>query len=157
MALNASRKDLAAGGVFVLIGAAFAAESLNYELGTAFRMGPGYMPLVLGGVLVALGAAIALAGLRKGADGAAEPVSWRGIVLILLTLGFFGACIRGLGFLPTVLIGTVLTGLASRESSPLFVLGLAVALTTICVVVFKFGLGLTVPMFGPWLGALGGR
>ena len=50
--------DLVAGGIFVALGLAFAIGARSYELGTAFRMGPGYVPLVLGGLLALLGLAV---------------------------------------------------------------------------------------------------
>ena len=51
-------KDILAGGVFIALGLAFGIGSLSYDIGTPLRMGPGYVPLVLGGLLAALGAAI---------------------------------------------------------------------------------------------------
>ena len=62
---NFSTKDLVSGGIFVVAGAYFALESLTYEVGTAFRMGPGFMPLVLGAVLTGLGIAVAASGWKK--------------------------------------------------------------------------------------------
>ena len=59
MAVNASRNDLASGAIFVAFGAYFALEAMRYEFGTPFRMGPGFMPIMLGGILVALGVAVA--------------------------------------------------------------------------------------------------
>ena len=50
--------DVVAGGIFVALGLAFAIGARGYELGTAFRMGPGYVPLVLGGLLALLGMAV---------------------------------------------------------------------------------------------------
>ena len=42
--------------LFIVFGAFFAIQSLGLEIGTAFRMGPGYFPLVLAIVLIVLGA-----------------------------------------------------------------------------------------------------
>lgn len=152
MAANFSTKDLVSGGVFVVAGAYFALESLNYELGTAFRMGPGFIPLLLGNVLAALGVIIAASGWQKPDGDTPLPVPWRGAVLILGTIAFFGATVGGLGFVPVAFISAFTSALASRLSSPLFAAMLAVTLTVLCTLVFKIGLGLTVPMFGPWLG-----
>jgi hypothetical protein len=149
--MNASRTELASGGLFVAFGAYFALESLNYEIGTAFRMGPGFMPILLGAVLAALGLAIAANGLRKPDKGTAPPIPWRGIALILGTIIFFGATIRGLGFIPVVLVSAAVSALSSRHNSPLFAIILAVALTVMCTLIFVIGLRLTVPMFGPWM------
>jgi hypothetical protein len=149
---NFSTKDLVSGGMFVVAGAYFALEALNYEVGTAFRMGPGFMPLFLGGVLAALGIAVAASGWNK--PDAEKPLapSWRGIALIIGVIIFFGATIRGLGFVPVVLISSFVAALSSRLNSPLFALLLAITLTILCTVIFVIGLGMSVPWFGPWLG-----
>jgi Tripartite tricarboxylate transporter TctB family. len=151
MALNASRNDLAAGAIFVGFGAFFALEAMNYQFGTLFRMGPGFMPVVLGGVLVALGLAVAIAGFRKSDDGAAAPWPWRGMALVLGTIVFFAATIRGLGFIPVVLISGFATALSSTRNTLLSALLISVGLCVLCLVIFVVGLGMIVPWFGPWL------
>ncbi|MCU0908987.1 MAG: hypothetical protein MUF73_16465 [Rhodobacteraceae bacterium] len=47
--------DTAAGALFVVLGAGFAWFGRGLEIGTTFRMGPGYFPLVLAGLLILLG------------------------------------------------------------------------------------------------------
>ena len=65
--MTATRKNVAAGAIFTLIGAYFCIEAaLNLRMGTAFRMGPGYFPIVIGGLLVLLGLAIAFLGGESG-------------------------------------------------------------------------------------------
>ncbi len=147
-----SLRDLLAGGIFVLAGAYFALEALNYEVGTPFRMGPGFMPLLLGAVLAALGLGVAGSGWQKLDREKPLPPSWRGIVLIVGVVIFFGATIRGLGFVPVVFIGAFASAMASRLNSPLFAALLAIGLTVLCTAIFVIGLGMTVPWFGPWLG-----
>ena len=44
--------------MFVLLGLAFAIGGARYDVGSALRMGPGYVPLLLGGVLAVLGLVI---------------------------------------------------------------------------------------------------
>lgn len=152
---NFATKDLVSGGIFVLAGAYFAVESLNYEVGTAFRMGPGFMPLFLGSVLAALGIAVAAAGWNKvDAEKPLAP-SWRGIFLIIGVVIFFGATIRGLGFVPVVLISSFAAAMSSRLNSPVFSILLAITLTVMCTLIFVIGLGMSVPLFGLWLGPLG--
>ena len=61
-------------------------------------MGPGYFPLVLAGALAALGVAIVAKGVTAAAaETPIGPVPWRGAILILAALVFFGATVRGLG------------------------------------------------------------
>lgn len=147
-----SLRELLAGGIFVLAGAYFALEALNYEVGTAFRMGPGFMPLLLGTVLAMLGIGVAASGWQKPDTEKPLPPSWRAIVLIIGVVIFFGATIRGLGFVPVVFIGAFGSAMASRLNSPLFAALLAAGLTVLCTAIFVIGLGMTVPWFGPWLG-----
>lgn len=152
MVTSFSTKDMVSGGIFVAAGAYFALEALNYEVGTAFRMGPGFMPLLLGGVLAALGLAVAASGWKK--PDVERPLSppWRAMALIIGTVIFFGATIRGLGFVPVVMVSSFAAAMSSRLNSPLFALMLAVTLTVMCTIIFVIGLGMTVPWFGPWLG-----
>lgn len=152
MVARFSTRDLWAGAIFVLAGAYFALEALNYETGTPFRMGPGFMPLLLGSVLAAFGVGVAASGWQKPEKDALPTPSWRGIALIIGLVLFFGATIRGLGFVPVVLISSFGAAMASRLNTPVFAAILAVGLTVMCTLIFVVGLGLTVPWFGPWLG-----
>jgi hypothetical protein len=151
MALNASRNDLASGAIFVAFGAYFALEAMRYEFGTPFRMGPGFMPIVLGGVLIALGIAVVAKGIGKPDEDAPAPWPWRGIALVLGTIVFFAATIRGLGFIPVVLISAFATALSSRRNNLLSALVISVGLTLLCYLIFVVGLGMLVPLVGPWL------
>ena len=151
MALNASRNDLAAGGMFVAFGGYFVLEATRYEFGTPFRMGPGFMPIVLGAILIALGIAVAAKGYGKPDEEAAPAWPWRGIVLVLGTIIFFAATIRGLGFIPVVLISGFATALSSSRNNLLQALVISVGLCLLCYVIFVVGLGLLVPLVGPWL------
>lgn len=151
MAARISRDNFFAGGIFIALGGYFALESLNYELGSPIRMGPGYMPLVLGCALAALGLAIVIAGLRKPEEHTNEPPSWRAIGLISVAIIFFGVSIRGLGFAPTVFITALLTASASSRSTLLGAVLIAAALTLLSTIVFVIGLRLQVPLLGPWL------
>ena len=152
---NFSTKDLVSGGIFVVAGAYFALEALTYDVGTAFRMGPGFMPLLLGAVLTALGLGVAASGWRKPDTEQRLAPAWRGIALIIGVIIFFGATIRGLGFVPVVLISSFTAAMASRLNSPLFSILLAITLTVMCTLIFVIGLGMSVPLFGLWLGPLG--
>jgi len=153
MATSISRKDLASGAIFVVFGAYFVIEALRYEVGTALRMGPGFMPILLGSVLVLFGLAIAITGLRKShPDEPSLMPPWRAVVLITAVVIFFGATLRGLGFIPVVVISTFFTAMASRLNSPVFSAILAVGMAVLCTLIFIFGLGLQVPLIGPWLG-----
>lgn len=151
MVLNASRNDLASAAMFIAFGSYFALEALRYDFGTPFRMGPGFMPVVLGGILVLLGVAVAFKGLNSPDEEAAPPWPWRGMALVLGTVIFFAATIRGLGFIPVVLIAGFATAMSSRRNTILSSLVVSVGLCVLCFLIFIVGLGLLVPWFGPWL------
>ena len=59
--------DLAAGLLLMAIAAFFGWQTLDLEIGTSLRMGPGYFPMVLSGLLFVLGALVT-AGLGYGAS-----------------------------------------------------------------------------------------
>ena len=77
---------------------------------------------------------------------------WRAVVLLVGALVFFGAAIKGLGLAPSVFGAGLLSAFASRQNGPLQATGIAAALTLLCLAVFHYGLGLSVPVLGPWLG-----
>jgi hypothetical protein len=147
-------KDLLVGAIFVAIGLFFALGAAQYPLGTASRMGPGYMPLLLGSALVLLGIVVAVAGRNSEADtqeAEARPIPWKAMALVGGAVVLFGLGIRGLGFVPVVFIAAFAASQASRLNSVVFSLLLAATLTAICTAIFIFGLGITVPMVGAWL------
>ena len=149
---RAGIKDILSGLLFVGFGAAFGYAATGYPLGTAFRMGPGYFPLLLAGALVVLGIAILIKGVTAAAaDSPVGVVPWRGALFLLGALVYFGATVRGLGLVLALLGTAFLSALASRHNAPLAALVIAAALTVACVAVFHYGLGVTVPLFGPWL------
>lgn len=163
-ARRAARADLCAGGVFVALGGAFAIGALGYDLGTAFKMGPGYVPLTLGCVLVLLGALVLGHGvlitlghrtveqeLVASTDEAA-PVPWRRGGLLVASVVLFGLTVDGLGIGGATFIAAFLAALAGHRNSLVKSLVIAVGLTTLCLVVFVALLQLRVPVLGTWLG-----
>jgi hypothetical protein len=150
MAVNS--KDLASGLIFIAIGAFFAVSAfLQLRTGTTFRMGPGYFPILVGGLLTVLGAAIVVRAVGHVASPFGQ-VSWRSIVLITLAPVVFGATIEGLGLVLSVVVTALVAGFASRRLGLPLALALSAGLSLFCALVFKTGLGLPLPLFGPWLG-----
>lgn len=94
----ASQKDFFSGLMFAAVGGAFAWGAMNYEVGEAARMGPGYFPLVLGVLLVFLGLIITLQSFTKGGPGGDKigAFAWRPLGFILGANLAFGALLVGL-------------------------------------------------------------
>ena len=129
--MTVNTRDIGAGLIFIAIGILFGLGSIGLEIGTALRMGPGYFPLVLAGLLVGLGLVILAHGFGHPTTGGLA-IPWRGLV-------------------PAVMLVVLISAFASQRMSMLLALVLSVALTLFCVLVFSFGLGLPLRLFGPWL------
>jgi hypothetical protein len=144
-------RDILAGGVFIVIGVAFATGSLAYRLGSPLEMGPGYYPLLLGGILVGFGVIVVVKGFIAGEGEPVGDVDWRAVVLVTAALLFFGLTIRGLGLVGAMFGASVLGALARSETSLRDVLFISVGLTVLCVAIFVFALQLRLPLFGSWI------
>ena len=145
-------KDLLAGLIFIGFGLAFGNASFNYDIGTALRMGPGYFPLVLSGIIIFLGVIILVQSFFAEPDETPiGGVPWLALLLIIGALVFFGVTVRGLGLVPSLFITSFLSASASRQTSWLGAFAIAAFLTVISVVIFVWGLGLPLRMFGPWV------
>jgi hypothetical protein len=144
-------RDVIAGALFVALGGWFAVASLNLELGTAFRMGPGYFPLILAGLLMLLGVLTVVRAIRDR-PAAVGSIPWRGLLLVLPAPILFGVTVQGLGLVPALVLVVILVSFASRSMRVLTAVCLTAALVAFSVGVFSYGLGLPMRRFGPWLG-----
>jgi hypothetical protein len=144
-------KDVLAGLVFVGFGLAFAIGALDYNIGTPVRMGPGFLPLGLGILLVGIGILVIVKGYIAGEGDEIGTVPWRAVVLILVSIVFFGLTVRPLGLVPSLFASTLLAGLAPKDSGIVMPLAIAVGLTVVSVLIFVVGLQLRLPLLGPML------
>ncbi len=152
MTVQRSLKDLLAGLIFIGLGLAFGYATLDYEIGSAFRMGPGYFPLVLAGILTLLGVIITVQSFASGPDETPiGRVPWLALVLILGGVVFFGVTVRGLGFAPALFVTTFLSAFASERTGIIGALILAAGMVAISMVIFVWGLGVPLRTVGPWL------
>jgi len=152
LAVRHALKDVLAGSVFIVLGGAFAFGSLDYDIGTPLRMGPGYVPLALGLLLVALGVMIVIKGFIAGEQG--DPiggVEWRATALVAASLLFFGLTVRGLGVVGALFGASRLASLARARTGPATALAIAVGLTILSVLIFIVALQLRLPLVGPWI------
>lgn len=133
--------DLAA-GLFLLVCAVLAwwfGQPL--KVGTAYRMGPGYVPMLLSWVMGGFGLLLCVLGLaRRG-----PPLQrWRltPMALVLGSLVVFALAIERTGLLVASLLAVVLAGLAAPRRTVRSVLLLAVALAAFACLLFPFALQL---------------
>ncbi len=149
--MNANTKDLSAGLLFIVIAALFAFGTIDLDLGTPLKLGPGAFPLLLAGALGLLGLIIVAQAFRNPVTHTMA-MPWRGILLIALAPILFGLTVRGLGLIAAIALVVAVSAFASHRMSAKLALMLIVGLTLFCVLVFNVGLGLPVRLLGPWLG-----
>jgi hypothetical protein len=138
-------KDFWAGVVLTAAGIGAVVIARDYPLGTMFRMGAGYFPLILGGLLVLFGLYLVVKGLRSGER--IEPGwSLRALLILPLSLALFGFLMERAGLAPALAALVVGSAAASRQSRPLEVVLLALLLVAFCVAVFAWALGLPWPV-----------
>ena len=145
-------RDVVGGLLVVGIGGLFLLFGRELPVGSSFRMGPGYFPAILSWLMVALGAVMAgLAWRAPHQEGAFGAVPWRALVLIVGATLFFGLALRGLGLLPVLVVVVFATAWASRYASLKASTALALGIALFCSGLFIKGLGLPLPLTGPWL------
>jgi hypothetical protein len=142
-------KGVWSGLMFIGVGVATLTVAVEYRLGSALRMGPGYFPSVLGGVLIVLGILVLAKGLKSP-----EPIegkwSLRALILLPLSLVLFGWLMEHAGFVPALVVLIVGSSAAGEEFNALEALMLAGVLTFGAVAVFIWGLGLPFPLIAGW-------
>jgi putative tricarboxylic transport membrane protein len=152
-----ARKDVLAGLLFIGVALAGLWLSRDYPIGTALRMGTGYVPRLLCWVLLGLGVVVLLQGLREGATAPLafdtadrQAGAWRPVVFVTASLVIFGLTIERLGLVVSILLLIALGALAARDLRPIETLAAAFVLIVLSWAIFILGLGLTIPVWPDW-------
>ncbi len=145
------RRDFVAGLVLVFFGSGALFMARSYRLGTTFRMGPGYFPVVLASLLIAIGIIVASKSVRTS-EVRMPKIAWRPLFIVSAAVLIFGLIINGAG----LALSTFAMVLASRCARPgypwkeTFVLGIVLAV--LCALIFYFGLHIQMPLLPTWWG-----
>lgn len=144
MRLNA--KDIFSGLIFIAIALVGLWLNTEHAMGTARRMGPGYMPWLTFMLLLALGVIVVVLALASGPD-PLERWAWREMSLVLLGMCVFGLLLErgGLFLSSAAMIG--IASLADRSHRPLGVLGVTIFLLALCWWVFIYQLDIRVSVW----------
>jgi hypothetical protein len=143
-------KDFWAGIIFMSIGVVAIASGRDYAMTNDGVIGPGYFPTILGGLLALLGLASVIRSFLRPGE-AIGKFAWGNAFLVLFGVVLFGILINGAGLPAAVIVLVMLAGVASGKFKARRFLALAVGLALFCVLVFVKGLGLLMPILGPWL------
>ncbi|MDI4665440.1 tripartite tricarboxylate transporter TctB family protein [Xanthobacter autotrophicus] len=144
-------RDVLSGLLFLVLAALFAWQTQELPMGTTVRMGPGFFPLLLAGLLGLLGLIVLVNGLRFPGE-MPSGIAWWALGVIVFSVVFFGFAVRPLGFLPALAISVFVSALASRKFHLVTATAITAAMTLFAWAVFIKGLGLPLPLLGPWLG-----
>jgi hypothetical protein len=139
-------RDVIAGTLFVLIGAAALILGRRYPIGTAMHMGPGYFPAVLGTVLMLLGAWIGLRAFRRR-DWTAVGWGWKPLAWIVASMLSFGFVMPRFGLIPALALMFPLAAAAGREFAFREVLLITVLMCVAAAGIFVYGLKLPYRLF----------
>jgi len=144
--------DFWTGVIYFALGIAVLWIGRDYSMGSSAQMGPGYFPALLGAILTLFGVvAVGRSFVRPGE--AITAFAWRPLGFVLGSVVLFGLLLNGAGLLIALPILIVGSALASRQTkldaASVIVL---VGLVAFCALVFVKGLGVPMPLIGPWFG-----
>ena len=147
MRANLLRQDFL-GGLAIIAVAVFAYwQARHLPTAAAGGMGPGTLPKGLAVLLGGLGVLLVLHSLKSENMGR---WSVRGPLFVLGGLVLFGLAVRPLGLLIAGPLAIAAAAFASSEVRWRETLIYGVLMTLFCVALFKFALGLPIPL-APWL------
>jgi putative tricarboxylic transport membrane protein len=141
-------KDLLAGLIFAAFGAAGVLVGAGYRMGSAARMGPGWMPRLLAWSLLALGAVLVVRALAAG-DEPVERGRWRPLLCVTAAIVAFALLIDRAGLLAAGAAAIALGAFGGSEFRWGEAALLAVALLAACSAIFVWGLGLPLALLPP--------
>jgi putative tricarboxylic transport membrane protein len=146
-----SIKDFWSGLIYLAFGLSAILIARDYGMGSALKMGAAYFPTVLGWLLVVIGTVSVIRGfIVRG-----TPVGGFAIKGLLMVIGatlLFGFTVRGAGLAVALPVLVFFSAAASSRFRIMPTLLMAAGLTLFCVLVFIKGLGVPLPVIGPWFG-----
>jgi hypothetical protein len=146
-----SAKDFWTGLIYIFFGSSAILIAREYGMGTGIRMGPAYFPTVLGGLLVCIGAISVI----RSFIVSGPPIggfAFKGLALVTASVLVFGLIVRGAGLAVALPLLVVISAYASTRFRWRPTILIAAGLTIFCVLVFLKGLGIPLPVIGPWFG-----
>jgi hypothetical protein len=150
MALIRHPKDFWAGVLFIVLGGAAVIIALDYAMGSAGRMGPGYFPRWLGGILIGLGALLVLRSFRLQGEKIAFP-TLKPVLIVLGAVLVFGLMATWAGLFISTIVMVLIASTASHEYRWIESIVASVILAVFVLVAFRYGLQLQLPAWPPAL------
>jgi len=141
-------QDVAAGLFLVAIAALGLWQGAELSAGSLGQVGPGMLPRALAALTGLCGAVLVM---QAFASPGARLARWplRGPLFILGAAVAFGLTVRPLGLAVAGPLVVLIGAMASRETRWIEAVVFAAVMTALCVGLFKFALGLPIPV-APW-------
>ena len=138
------------GGLLIVGVSAFAFWlGSDLPIGTLGGMGPGMMPRSAAVLLGLLGITLILVSLFERGE-ALDALSLRGMLFVLGAILVFAYSVRPLGLAVAAPVAILIAAFASSETRWGETLLFSVVMTAFCIGLFKYALGLPIPL-APWL------
>jgi hypothetical protein len=138
-------QDLFAGASLVALAAFALWATSELESGSLRAMGPAMLPRMTAALVGVAGLALVALGLLKPGEPAAPP-AWRGPLFVCLAVIGFALTIRSVGLVVAGPLVAIVSGAASAETRPRELVIFAVVITAFCVGLFRYALGLPIPI-----------
>ena len=143
------KRNFLAGLLLVAFGLGALLIARTYKMGTAFRMGSGYFPVMLSSLLIVIGMIVAALAFRSG-EAKLPKVAWRQLIMVSAAVALFGLIIKGTGLLLATFAMVIVSRLARPGYSWMETIVLGVALSVVCSAIFYFGLRIQMPLLPAW-------
>ena len=144
-------KDFLSGLLFIAFGLAALYFGRHLAMGTAVRMGPGFVPHMLAFIMIGLGLIISVVAALVNKGEAAEAPRWKPITLVTIGIFVFAALFERTGMFPALVALILIASAGGDEFKLTEVIGNIVVLTILCILVFKIGLSMNISIInGVW-------
>jgi len=139
------------GLLFIGFGLAALCFGRHLAIGTAVRMGPGFVPHMLAFIMSGLGLSISVVAALVNKGEAAEAPRWKPITLVTIGIFVFAALFERTGMFPALVALILIASAGGDEFKLTEVIGNIVVLTILCILVFKIGLSMNISIInGVW-------
>lgn len=138
-----NRRAFVSGALFLAFAVVYLAMALDYDPGSAARMGPGFFPRMLGGLLAVLGIAIMLGAVRpRAAVEHLDDWDFRSLAWITGSILLFAFLLKLAGLVVALVALLLVASRASHEFTWRGAVATTIVLTLLAVAAFYYGLGL---------------
>jgi len=147
-----NQKDFLAGILFGALALFFLGIGVQYKIGSAANMGPGYFPTALGILMLILSAIVTLMSLSsKAKKDLVGKFNWSGTLWVLVPVALFGIVLKPLGLVLSLLGLVVASSYASAQFHWKSAVINGIVLVIICLGVFVYGLNLQFQLWPSFL------